>query len=149
MADLSEYALETLREGRDFVMYRGREKDGPISVLIVVQASEFASVNPSRLEHEYSFADILEPAWSARPLSFERHNGRATLILEDPGGDLLDGITGSPMELRRFLRIAISLAAALRQLHWLGIVHREIKPANVIVNEAGEVRLTGFGSASR
>jgi PAS domain S-box-containing protein len=150
MTDLSKYTLETLREARDFVMYRGRQKDDPVSLLFVVEAdSPLASVNRSRLEHEYSFADVLEPAWSARPLSFERHNGRATLILEDPGGDLLDGIVGSQIELARFLRIAIGLAAALRQLHRCGLVHKDIKPENIFVNQAGEVRITGLGMASR
>jgi PAS domain S-box-containing protein len=42
MADLSEYALEILQEGRDFVMYRGRHKDGPVSVLMVVQQQALA-----------------------------------------------------------------------------------------------------------
>jgi PAS domain S-box-containing protein len=48
------------------------------------------------------------------------------------------------------LRIGISLANALGHLHRRGIVHKDIKPANVLVNSAtGQVWLTGFGIASR
>ena len=54
------------------------------------------------------------------------------------------------MELGRFLRLAIAIAAALGKLHQRGLVHKDIKPANILVNGAtGEVRLTGFGIASR
>ena len=75
--------------------------------------------------------------------------GRAMLVLEDPGGEPLDRLLGAPMD-GRFLRIAIGIAAALRQVHERGLVHKDIKPANILVNGAtGEVWLTGFGIASR
>src|SRR4029077_6125318 len=44
----------------------------------------------------------------------------------------------------------IPLAGALRQVHERGLIHKDIKPANILVNEAiDDVRLTGFGIASR
>src|SRR5258708_42134 len=55
----------------------------------------------------------------------------------------------SPQSLRRFLRIAIGLAAALGQVHRHGLIHKDIKPANVLVDDDGNVWLTGFGIASR
>src|SRR5208283_952506 len=72
------------------------------------------------------------------------------LLLEDPGGEPLESLLGAPMELGQFLRLGIGAAAALGKLHQRGLVHREIKPANMFVQEGGkEVRLTGFGIASR
>jgi hypothetical protein len=57
---------------------------------------------------------------------------------------------GAPMEMGRFLQLAVSLSAALGQLHGRGIIHKDIKPANVITNAAtAEVWLTGFGVATR
>ena len=54
------------------------------------------------------------------------------------------------MEMRSFLRIAIAVAAALTQVHRRGLVHKDIKPANILVDPTtGEVKLTGFGIASR
>src|SRR5215831_15424850 len=54
------------------------------------------------------------------------------------------------MEAGRFLRLAIPVAAALGKLHQRGLVHKDIKPGNVLMNETtGEARLTGFGIASR
>ena len=55
-----------------------------------------------------------------------------------------------PMEIGRFLRLAVSLTGALGRLHGRGLVHKDIKPANVLVDSAtGNVWLTGFGIASR
>ena len=54
------------------------------------------------------------------------------------------------MEVGRFLRLAIAVASALGKLHQRGLIHKDIKPANIVVDCAdGHVRLTGFGIASR
>jgi PAS domain S-box-containing protein len=72
------------------------------------------------------------------------------LILEDAGGEPLNRLLGQPMELSRFLRFAVGLAAALGKLHQRGLIHKDIKAANILVNSAtGKVWLTGFGIASR
>jgi len=53
------------------------------------------------------------------------------------------------MELTQFLRLAVGLSVALGQLHGRSLIHKDIKPANVLVNcETGQVWLTGFGIAS-
>ena len=71
-------------------------------------------------------------------------------MLEDRGGELLGGLVGTPMEVGRFLRLAVGVAAALGKTHQRGLIHKDIKPANVLVNTAsGAVWLTGFGIASR
>jgi predicted ATPase len=63
---------------------------------------------------------------------------------------LLGGLLGAPMEVGRFLRLAIGVAAALGKVHQRGLIHKDIKPANILVNTAsGGVRLTGFGLTSR
>src|ERR1700722_5408740 len=71
-------------------------------------------------------------------------------MLEDPGGEPLDGLLGAPMELGRFLRLAVCIATALGKFHQRGLVHKDLKPAHILVNCADRVvRLTGFGIATR
>ena len=54
------------------------------------------------------------------------------------------------MEVERFLRLAIGIVTALGKAHQRGIVHKDIKPANILVDCAdGRTRLTGFGITSR
>jgi predicted ATPase/two-component sensor histidine kinase/GAF domain-containing protein len=148
--ELSGYVLETLREGRVFALYRGRQVGEAFSILAraPVRGQE-TPANLERLEHEYSLASMLDPAWAVRPLGFAREDGRRLLVLEDPGGDLLEGILGQPLELTRFLRLALATAGALREVHRQGLIHKDIKPANLLVDPTGNVRLTGFGIASR
>ncbi len=71
-------------------------------------------------------------------------------MLEDPGGEPLERLIGAPMETGRFLRLAIGIVVALGKAHQRGLVHKDVKPANILVNCAdGLTRLTGFGIASR
>ncbi|ANH73732.1 kinase domain protein [Ralstonia insidiosa] len=72
------------------------------------------------------------------------------LLLEDPGGKSLASVVGAAMDVGRFLRLAVSIAGALSQVHRRGLVHKDIKPAHIWVNGALDVaRLSGFGLASR
>ena len=146
--------LEVLSEDGGFAFCRGwpegaggERKD----VLIVLPASEQPTpATLDRLAHEYSFKDELDSTWAVRPLELVRDRGRTILVLEDPGGELLGGLVGTPMEVGRFLRLAVGVAAALGKVHQYGLIHKDIKPANILVNTAsGEVRLTGFGISSR
>src|SRR5712672_3569958 len=147
MMDLTGYELETLRDSGEFVLSRARQFGNPVPVLVLV-AERPTSASLERLEHEYTLAADLDPKWAARPLALARHNGNAALVLDDSGNEPLD-LLGRPLELTRFLRLAISLAAAVGQVHRHGLIHKDIKPANVLVDPAGNVRLTGFGIASR
>jgi PAS domain S-box-containing protein len=154
MEEYSEYVWEALREGSDFTLYRGRGRLNQMPILAVAVAAEQPSPQSlRRLEHEYSLATELDAAWAAQPLALTRHQGRALLVLKDAGGEPLDHLIeqhkGQPIDLTRLLRIAIGLAAALGQAHRQGLIHKDVKPANALVDESGHVWLTGFGIASR
>jgi PAS domain S-box-containing protein len=154
MKEPSGYVLEPLQEGPDFTLYRGRQHGNPSPVLAVALAAEQPSPHGlRRLEHEYSLAAELDPAWAAQPLALTRHEGRTMLVLRDPGGEPLDRVLDQdrkqPLDLTRGLRIAIGLATALGQVHKQGLIHKDIKPANALVDNAGNVWLTGFGIASQ
>src|SRR5271154_7451215 len=147
MNELLSYAFSPLREG-DIALYRG-SGNGLAPILLV--AAEGTSLDcVERLEHEYALKAELDADWAARPVALTHHNDRMTLVLEDPGGVTLDRLLGRPLEFLQFLRIATPLAGALRRVHERGLVHKDIKPANILVDEAsGGVWLTGFGIASR
>jgi hypothetical protein len=84
----SGYVLEPLREGVDFTLYRGRQHGNPSPVLAIALSAEQPSPQSlQRLEHEYSLAAELDPAWAVRPLALTRHEGRTILLLNDPGSD--------------------------------------------------------------
>src|SRR6202008_1893303 len=75
------------------------------------------------------------------------------LVLQDPGGEPLDRTLerdqGQSLDLTRVLRVAIGLTTAPGEMHRQAPIHKDIKPANVLVDGDSKVRLTGFGIASR
>ncbi|MGD0493161.1 MAG: AAA family ATPase [Steroidobacteraceae bacterium] len=145
--DLSSYAFTRLRDG-DLALYRGCGKG--LSPILLAAAESGSIASHKRLEHEYALKGNLDAAWAAQPIELSRHHNRAALVLEDPGGAVLARLLGQPLGITEFLRIGISLAGALRQLHARGLFHKDIKPANILVDVAGGgVWLTGFGIASR
>src|SRR5215813_5036035 len=84
------------------------------AVLIVLPAADHPSRSSlDRLSHEYALKDELDAAWAVRPLDLVRDAGRTMLVLEDAGGEPLDRRPGAPMEVGRFLRLAIGMASAL------------------------------------
>jgi PAS domain S-box-containing protein len=145
--ELLSYVFSPLREG-DIALYRGSGTGLAPILLVAAEGTSLGCVE--RLEHEYALKAELDADWAARPVALTHHNDRMTLVLEDPGGVTLDRLLGRPLEFLQFLRIAIPLAGALRRVHERGLVHKDIKPANTLVDEAsGGVWLTGFGIASR
>src|SRR6266403_1835922 len=153
--DLSEYVFDLVRTDDALALHRGRGRTPARSsyrpILLLRPVSEHpAPETLRRMEHEDSLKDELDPAWAVRPVVLTQHEGRTTLVLEDPGGELLERLLPTALDLRQFLRIGIGLSAALAQLHGRGLIHKDIKPANVLVEPTtGRAWLTGFRIASR
>ena len=147
MTELSSYVFSPLRDG-GFTLYRGFGTG--LAPILLVAADDASLARFKQLEHEYSLKAELDAAWAARPIGLFCQNDRMTLVLEDPGGEPLDRLVGRPLDVSEFLRIAIPLAGAIRRVHERGLIHKDIKPANILVDVAsGGAWLTGFGIASR
>src|SRR5262245_5089751 len=164
--DLSGYVLTTLHQDSEFVLCRAwGTARSPIPHLPSLLVAMPASAHPApdrvrRLEHELALGAELDSAWAVRPLALAQYQGRAALILEDKPGEPLGKLLERPpasgpldaarsaepaMELGRFLGFAVALVTALGEVHRRGIIHKDIKPAHVLVNaDTGQVWLTGF-----
>src|ERR1700752_3947000 len=151
MTELSGSVLEPLWEDGEFILSRGGSSPTRSPLLVVTPAlAQPAPGSLARLEHSYALRDELDPAWAARPLALVQHQGRPTLLLQDPGGELLARLLGHPWELTQVLRGAIGLAVTLGRLPARGFIPQDVKPGNILVNAVTvEVWLTGFGIATR
>src|ERR1700728_2997297 len=138
MAAPSEYVLESIRDGPEFTLCRARQRGSDMPLLVVAPTAEQPLPQSlRRLEHEYSLAAELEPVSVAKPLAVARHEGGTILVLADPGGDPLDRILArdgqEALDVPRFLALALGMATALGHVHQHGLIHKDLKPENVLV----------------
>jgi predicted ATPase/signal transduction histidine kinase len=151
MDENSGYSLDVLRPGSEFTLYRGHSLFGPDFLAVVANGPRAIDNSEKRLRHENSLAAELDPRWAAKPIGLRRHDGECMLMLEDCGipADVLRERSESCCDLKTGLALAIEIVRSVRAMHQHGFIHKDIRPANILVDAAGRVRLTGFGFSTR
>ena len=136
----SDDSSQVLWRDSERVFHRGwrLDDDGKRrDVLIALPAADHPSRSTlDRLTHEYELKDELDATWAVRPLELVREANRTMLVLDDAGGEPLEMLLGAPMDIGRFLRLGCTVASALGKLHQRGLIHKDIKPSNILFNEA-------------
>ena len=131
--------------------YRGVRRSDGAPVIVKLLHEEYPTLESlARLKHEYETTKNLPVAGIAKPLALETFGNGLALILEDDGGQALDDfLRENPFDLVVFLETAIQLAEIVGNLHRHKVVHRDIKPHNIIIHpQTRRVRLTDFGIAT-
>jgi predicted ATPase/signal transduction histidine kinase/CheY-like chemotaxis protein/tRNA A-37 threonylcarbamoyl transferase component Bud32 len=154
MLTLPAYELtQVLHEGISTIIYRACRQLDKSSVIVKAVKPEYPTLEElSRLRHEYK---ILENAVDiegiVKPLALENYHNGLALILPDFGAESLKKYLGDrSLEVTKFLNIAIQLASTLAQLHQAQIIHKDIKPHNIVINpQTGQVKFIDFSIASR
>ncbi|WP_240462075.1 AAA family ATPase [Burkholderia sp. Nafp2/4-1b] len=147
---LTGYDRTTLSDDGQFVLSRLTSQGASDSWLTVtLSASQPQPESHERLEHAYQLRGMLDGANVARPHALLRDERSATLVLEDPGGRSLRMAQAGPLPIGRFLTVAVNLASALRSLHSRGLTHNDIRPGNILIDDATQsIALTGLGLVS-
>ena len=102
----------------------------------------------AELHHELALAARLIGVDLLQPLAVERHGDDSVLVYEYFAGRPLSlgtGPTRSPGELRT---LAVRLCRALDRLHRAGVVHKNLHPGAILVDDAGHLKLTDLALAS-
>ncbi|OKH45763.1 serine/threonine protein kinase [Calothrix sp. HK-06] len=142
---------EVIHEGLNTIVYRGVSQPKSEKVILKVLKAEYPSLEEiTRLKHEYSITQNLDIEGIVKVARLEqaRHH---VLVSEDFGGISLHSFLAlEKLSLVSFLSIAVQLAKCLISLHTHQIIHKDIKPSNIIINpQSGIVKLTDFSIASR
>ncbi|WP_322029049.1 AAA family ATPase [Paraburkholderia sp. J76] len=141
-------SAQRLHREDDLVMYRVSTdaSDRPLIVKAPIEARASRELLAS-FEKEYGLRELIDAQWGVRPRELFRSGGQFLLTLHNCEGVPLSSDITHGRSLRRFLSLAVSLAAALKGMHAHGLVHHNLSPANLIVDWEQRVWITGFGSA--
>ncbi|WP_322054017.1 AAA family ATPase [Paraburkholderia bannensis] len=141
---------ELLQREGDVVMVRVTT-DACTQPLIVKAPSEERGSREllASFENEHALRASIDAQWGLRPLGLFRSGSQFLLTLQHCDGAPLSSEIGPGCSPDRFLALATSLAAALKSMHACGIVHHELRPANIFADTQSRVWITGFGSANR
>jgi len=148
---LSHYeVLGHLGAGGMGEVYRARDTKLGREVAIKVLPEEVAA-DPERLarfEGEARVLASMNHPHIAQIYGLEEDHGKRFLVLELVDGETLaDRIARGRIPIERALPIALQVARALEAAHERGIVHRDVKPANVMLTTAGDAKVLDFGIA--
>ncbi len=147
LSPLGEGGMGTVWRARDEVLHR------EVAVKEVRAPAGLPDAEVGRM-----YARLEREAWAAARVAHRNvvtvydvatDDGRPWIVMELVRGlslaDLLDA--QGPLEPRRAARIGAEVLAALRAAHAAGVLHRDVKPANVLLANDGRVVLTDFGIA--
>ena len=141
---------ELLQEGTKSLIYRGvRVEDGCPVVIKSLGPEQCTTRNVEQLKHEYAIAQQLNLPETVQALALVFDRGLPYLILEDFGGRSLDQLLHQFRGPAAFLGIALQIVNALAQIHQRHIIHKDIKPQNIIIHpDCKQVKIGDFGLAA-
>ncbi len=156
---LGYHIAEELYRGTRTLVYRGRRTSDQQPVTIKFLRNEFPNFSELvQFRNQYTIAKNLDWSYIIKPLALEVYGNGYALIMEEFGGISLSDYLRTFLEensqskdlpLGEFLSIAIQLTKALHALYQNRIIHKDIKPANILINpQTKQIKLIDFSIAS-
>ncbi|NQE35807.1 trifunctional serine/threonine-protein kinase/ATP-binding protein/sensor histidine kinase [Microcoleus asticus] len=144
--------ISPIHEGTNTVIYQGRYEGERTPVIIKTLKAEYPTLEEiARIRHEYQILHSLNIPGIIKPIELKPYEHGLALILEDFGGQpLKQYINSQKTNLINFLLIARQLAQILGELHQNQIIHKDIKPQNILIKpETRQIKLIDFSIATR
>jgi histidine kinase len=147
------YELESIiHSGINTIVYRGIDQSTSQPVILKILKPENSTPKViTRIHHEYQIAKKLDHKNIVKVLGLESYGDLLLLVFHDFGGKPLQELVDhSRFDVNTFLTIALQLAEALEYLHANSVIHKDIKPTNIIINSDTQcVKLTDFSISSQ
>jgi len=136
--------------GGQGLVYRGRDealrRDVALKVLNRARLADKAA--RGRLMFEARVLSLVNHPHIARVYDYVTQRGRDFIVMEYvPGATLRDVLAGGPLPAPEVLRLGAQLADGLAAAHAVNVVHCDVKPANIKITSAGELKILDFGIA--
>jgi TolA-binding protein/predicted Ser/Thr protein kinase len=138
---------EKLGEGGSAVVYRAEDLALGRAVVIKFISSDGAG-SVARFQHEARTISSLNHPNICTIYEIGEHEGRHFLAMEMLDGQVLsEALGGRPLPIDRLIDLGTQIADALDAAHAEGVVHRDVKPANIFLTRSGRIKLLDFGVA--
>ena len=149
MINLAGYEITNqIHESNNSLVYRGlRKQDNQAIILKFLKLDYPMPASLVRYKQEYEITRNLNLESVPKTYSLERYQNSLVIIFEDCGGESLKlGLASGKLTLQEFLLTAIKITRALGQIHQHNIIHKDINPSNIIINQTtGLVQIIDFG----
>ncbi len=143
---------QKIYEGDRTLVYQATRHRDRLKVVIKFLRNPYPSLSELlQFRNQYAIAKNLNPTHIVVPLSLERYGNGYALVMEDEGAISLDKVLDQKgyLELETSLQIAIQLADIVDELERKGVIHKDIKPANLLIDQQSQkVKLIDFSIAS-
>ncbi|MBN1206208.1 MAG: AAA family ATPase [Myxococcaceae bacterium] len=139
---------ETVHESPRSMLIRATRRSDECPVILKLPGSDYLDRRRTlEIHREHAIARRVEGDGILRVFGVEELSDRVALVLEDFGGRSLRHLLDErgPLNVDTFLDYAIRISAALGHIHRQGVIHKDIKPQNVIVNpDTGVLKIADF-----
>jgi predicted ATPase/GAF domain-containing protein len=143
-----EVGATIARSARTIVRRARRLRDGAPVVIKSLSRDYPAAHELAQLEFEHRILRKLDGAGIPRALDLVRQGNTLAMIVADFGGDNLPSCVGGDDSFDVFFTIATAVTSTLDAVHRQGVIHKDIKPRNILMNPTTrEVKLIDFNSA--
>src|SRR6476661_3598840 len=142
---------EAIYESVSTIIYRGTKDIDRTSAIIKTFKAEHPTLEEiSRLRHEHKILRHLDSQGIVKPIALENyHNGLALILENFSGHSLKDFLNNQPLAINAFLKIGIQLAKTIGEIHHSNVIHKDIKPQNILIDsETKEVKIIDFSIGS-
>ncbi|MCC5645564.1 AAA family ATPase [Nostoc sp. CHAB 5824] len=143
--------IEQLYSGSRTQVYRAIRECDRLPVVIKLLKREYPTFSELvQFRNQYAIAKNLNISGIIKPYSLETYHNGYALVMEDFGGISLRQFTqGKTLTLEQFLPIALEVLDTLHQLHQQRVIHKDIKPANILIHpDTKQIKLIDFSIAS-
>ncbi len=144
--------LDVIDQGGMGIVYKARhpDLDRPVALKVILGAHHATAEDLQRFRIEMRTVASLDHPNIVPILAFDQHDGQPyfTMNLLE-GGDLrkhLDRLRGDP---KAAVGLMIKVARAVYHAHQRGILHRDLKPGNILLDDRGEPQIADWGIAKR
>ncbi len=145
---------EQIYDSNRTVVYRGISSVHQKPVVIKILKKDYPTFNEIlQFRNQYTITKNLDVAGIVKPINLETYGNSLALIMEDDGSislsEELKSREAQNLSLEEFFSIAIQLAEILEGLYKNRVIHKDIKPANILINlQTKQVKLIDFSIAS-